>query len=142
MSTAGSNAWASCAAARAKNIKGSSASNSPTPPDVPTEVVTRLYQHGKLIKTAPAKSKPSKLVCGGLVFTPMMKNKTLTMWMMMMTALNQTSLPSQNLHSVATMLWANHKNWIHQKCPQAGEEVGLQITKGSRGNIQTAVGRS
>ena len=69
MSPAGSNTRASHAAARAKTIKGSSPSESPTPPNVPTEVVTRLYKHVKLIKTAHASSKPSKVVCEGPIYS-------------------------------------------------------------------------
>jgi hypothetical protein len=60
VSPAGSNARAARAAARAKNIPG----NAQSPRDaVPTEVVTRLYKHGKLIRTVPAKSNPSKAAC-------------------------------------------------------------------------------
>jgi hypothetical protein len=36
---------------------------------VPTEVVTRLYKHGKLIRTVPAKSNPSKAACDGLIYS-------------------------------------------------------------------------
>jgi len=66
VSPAGSNARAARAAARAKNIPG----NAQSPRDaVPTEVVTRLYKHGKLIRTVPAKSNPSKAACDGLIYS-------------------------------------------------------------------------
>ena len=68
VSPAGSNARAARAAARAKNITSTSNAQSP-PHAVPTEVVTRLYKHGKLIRTVPAKSNPSKAACDGLIYS-------------------------------------------------------------------------